>query len=89
MEGKTGAFTGCSLLVPGWGQGKAGGLTSQGHFSGRGSLSPRSSSSVSRSTVICPWVRPMSSMNFYRRNDKLSSRDRAAWGAARSLELDT
>lgn len=40
------------------------GLTSHGHLSGRGSRSPRSSSSVSLSTVIWPWVTPMSSMNF-------------------------
>ena len=64
-------------------------LTSEGHFSGCGSLSPRSSSSVSLSTVICPWVRPMSSMNFYRRNkSSCFLRDRATSIEVRSRELD-
>lgn len=63
-----GHCSGCSPMV---GQGKKGGLTSQGHVSGRGNLSPCSSSSVSLTMAICPWVGPMSSMNFYRIKDKL------------------
>ena len=44
---------------------------------------------MSLSTVICPWVRPMSSMNFYRRNkSSCFLRDRAASIEVRSQELD-
>lgn len=55
------------LLLPAssvWETDRAGRLTSGGHLSGRGNLSPCSSNSVSLSTVIWPWVTPMSSMNF-------------------------